>query len=160
MRYINVIGGTWTKQIILLNSIWMIFPPTEILWEKKEFWKTSKVKVWLDMSNVIMKFPRTSGKTLLKLHPSSRKIMSPEMRLIRFWKNTLTKQNMSQPKKMLKSSYYFLEIIIKLLLLFYLDLELKCKKRSALRSTLYEVFQQFWSSCTEFQRRGRRESRL
>ena len=113
--------------------------------------KTSNLEVYLVMFNVILKYPRISEKFLPTLHPSSKTLMLVDMTLVRLWKKYTENGLLTQPRRMLISSY-FLENwkIITRLLLFYLHLELVCKQTASLCAIhSNQVLQQFCSICGE-----------
>ena len=72
LRCMNVIGGTCTRQIILLNSICANLFPIKCLSEKKLFWRLSNQEAYLVLFNVILKYPRNFEKLLLKNMPTKK----------------------------------------------------------------------------------------
>ena len=86
-RCTNVTGGKNTSQIDLLNNIGMNFSATKYLSGEEKFWEIPKLETYLVTFNVILKYPRVSGKLLPTFDPSSILKIMVEMTSARLWKN-------------------------------------------------------------------------
>ena len=75
LRCTNGIGGNYTRQIKLMNSICADHSPTKCFSEKKNFWTISNLEVYLVKFNVMLKYPRLFEKFLPTSHPSSTTLM-------------------------------------------------------------------------------------